>query len=86
MIRMICRNKVADFDKWKLVFDSHGEAHRDAGLALEHLWRGTEDANEVFFVLAVADIDKAKAFISAPDAEEIGRLAGVRDGDYWFVE
>lgn len=86
MIRMICRNKVADFEKWKSVFDSHSEAHRQAGLSLEHLWRGIEDANEVFFILAVADIDKAKAFISAPDAEETGRLAGVRDGNYWFVE
>jgi len=86
MIRMICRNKVADFAKWKAVFDSHSDAARAAGLSLEHLWQGMEDANEVFFIFAVADIDKAKAFISAPEAEEIGRRAGVRDGDCWFVQ
>ena len=83
---MICRNKVEDFDKWKSVFDSHSAALPGAGLALEHLWRGIEDANEVFFVLTVADIDKAKAFILAPDAEETGRRAGVREGNYWFVD
>lgn len=86
MIRMICRNKVEDFARWKSVFDSHSEAHRQSELALEHLWRGLEDPNEVFFVLTVADLDKAKAFISAPDAAETGRRAGVRDGNYWFVE
>jgi hypothetical protein len=86
MMRMICRNRVEDFDKWKSVFDSRSAEHRLTGLSLEHLWRGTEDPNEVFFILTVADIAKAKAFISAPDAEERGRLAGVREGNYWFVE
>ena len=80
------QKQVEDFNKWKSVFDSHSEAHRETGLALEHLWQGIEDANEVFFILTVADIDKAKAFISAPDAEETGRLAGIREGNYWFVE
>jgi hypothetical protein len=86
MIRMICRNEVEDFAKWKSVFDSHSDAHREAGLSLEHLWRGLEDANEVFFIFAVADIAKARAFVSAPDAKEAGRRSGVRDGNYWFVE
>src|SRR5262245_39237656 len=47
MIRMICRNKLADFTKWKSVFDSHAGAHRKAGLSLESLWRGIENPNEV---------------------------------------
>jgi hypothetical protein len=83
---MICRNKVADFVKWKSVFDSHSGAHREAGLSLEHLWKGAEDPNEVFYIFIVADIDKTKAFISTPDAEETARRSGVRDGNYWFVE
>jgi len=86
MIRMICRNKLADFAKWKSIFDSHSDAHHKAGLSLESLWRGVENPNEVFFTFTVADIDKAKAFISAPDAEETGRKSGVLDGDIWFVE
>jgi hypothetical protein len=31
MIHLLCRNKVADFAKWKQVFDSHARAHREAG-------------------------------------------------------
>jgi hypothetical protein len=86
MIRMVVRNKVEDFARWKSVFDAQSEAARQAGLSLEHLWRGVEDANEVFFIFTVADINKAKAFLSAPEAAETGRRAGVSDGNYWFVE
>jgi hypothetical protein len=82
---MICRNKVADYDRWKSVFDSHTTTHRQADLSLEHLWRGFEDSNEVFFIFTVADINKAKAFISAPDAGEAARRSGVETGNYWFV-
>lgn len=86
MIRMLCRNKIADFEKWKAVFDSHAGAHREAGLRLEHLWRSVEDPNNIFFVFEVGDIDKARAFINAPDAEEAGRASGVLDGEYHFIE
>lgn len=86
MIHLLCRNKVADFAKWKQVFDSHAEAHRHAGLTLEHIWRGVDDANSVFFVFWVDDIEKAKAFINAPGAEEVGRASGVIDGEYDFVK
>ncbi len=86
MIRMIVKNKVEDFARWKYVFDSHSADQAQSGLSQEHLWRGLDDANEVFFVLAVTHLDKAKAFISAPEAAETGRRAGVRDGNYWFVE
>jgi hypothetical protein len=85
MVRMLCRNKVADFGKWKAVFDSYNGAHQQAGLTLESLWRVLEDPSNVFFVFAVADLNRAKSFISAPDAAKTGRDAGVLAGDYWFV-
>jgi hypothetical protein len=86
MIYMLCRNQVRDFAKWKQVFDSHAEAHRKAGLRLEHLWQSVEDPNNVFFIFQVSDIEKARAFINAPDAEETGRASGVIDGEYHFVQ
>lgn len=85
MTYMLCRNKVADFNKWKNVFDSHTEEHRAAGLTLEHLWSNLDDPNEVFFLFAVADISKAKGFINAPKAAESGKASGVLDGDFHFV-
>jgi CRISPR/Cas system CSM-associated protein Csm4 (group 5 of RAMP superfamily) len=83
---MLCRNRIADFAKWKTVFDSHAQAHRDAALKLEHVWRSMEDPNNVFFVFQVLDINLARAFIQTPDAEEAGKASGVIDGEYHFVE
>jgi hypothetical protein len=86
MIVMLCRNRVADFAKWKTVFDSHAQAHRAAGLRLRDLWRGLEEPNHVFFVFEVADLEKARAFINDPTAAEAGKTSGVQDGEYHFLE
>ena len=76
---------MADFTAWKRGLDSHAEAHREAGLTLEHLWRNVDDPNEVFFVFEVDSMEKAKAFISAPSSAEAEEAFGVLEGDYWFV-
>jgi hypothetical protein len=68
------------------VFDSHARAHRDAGLHLINLWRDVEEPNNIFFLFEVADIDMARKFISQPEAAEAGRVSGVLDGEYHFLE
>jgi hypothetical protein len=86
MIYMLCRNRVADFSKWKSVFDSHAQAHLDAGLRFVHFWRSVEEPNNVFFVFEVQSTERARAFINAPEAAQTGKVSGVLDGEYHFVE
>jgi len=86
MTYMLCRNRVADFARWRAVFASHEQAHRNAGLRLATLWRGVEDPNHVFFIFEVASVDKAKKFISDPEAPKAAEASGVIDGEYHFVE
>lgn len=86
MIVMLCRNRVANFSKWKAVFDSHAQAHRAAGLRLRDLWRDLDDPNNVFFVFEVASLDDARAFISDPVAAEAGKTSGVLEEEYHFLE
>jgi hypothetical protein len=86
MLHMLCRNRVADFEKWKQVFDSHAEAQQAAGLNLLYLWRSLDDPRNIFFLFEVESLDKARAFISAPQAAEAGQKSGVIDGDVSFVE
>ncbi len=83
---MLCRNRVADFEKWKSVFDSSTPALRDAGLRLMNLWRDVEEPNNVFFLFEVEDTDKARAFITDPAAAEAGKTSGVLDGECHFLE
>jgi hypothetical protein len=86
MIVLLCRNRVADFAKWKGVFDSHAQAHRDAGLHLKNIWREAGEPNNVFFLFEVTDTGKARAFISNPAAAEAAGASGVVDGEYHFLE
>jgi hypothetical protein len=83
---LLCRNRVSDFTRWKSVFSSHEAAHREAGLRLMNLWRSLEEPNNIFFVFEVASMEKARAFISNPEAAEAGKASGVLDGEYHFVE
>jgi|SRR5271167_167214 len=86
MTYMLCRNRVADFPRWKAVFVSHAAAHQEAGLRLMHLWRSPEDADNVFFLFEVASMAKAKAFIGDPEAAKAAQSSGVLDGEYHFLE
>lgn len=86
MTQMLCRNKVRDYASWKEAFDSHREAQEAAGLVLKQMWRNMDDMSEVFFLFTVADIDQARAFISAEPPEDALEKYGVMDGNIWFVE
>ncbi len=86
MKRMLCRNRVVDFKLWWEVFSSHAEAHRAAGLDLEHVWRASGDFNNVFFIFRVRDLDKAQAFIDAPEAADAAAASNVLEGEYHFLD
>jgi hypothetical protein len=86
MTYMLCRNRVVDFARWKAVFASHAQAHREAGLHLVKIWRALDDPNNVFFLFEVTSIEKAQAFISNPEAAKAAESSGVLDGEYHFVE
>jgi hypothetical protein len=83
---LLCRNRVADFSRWKAVLASHAAAHCGAGLRLVNIWPGVEEPNNVFFLFEVASLDQARAFIGDPEAAKAGETAGVIDGEYHFVE
>lgn len=86
MTYMMCRTRASDFSVWKGVFDSHADAHRNAGLKLVNMWRSVEEPNNVFFLFEVADMDRANRFINSPDSAQAGEVSGVIDGEYHFVE
>jgi hypothetical protein len=85
MIYMLCRNRVADFLRWKAAFASHEAAHHDAGLRLVNTWRGVEEPDNIFFLFEVTSMDRAREFISNPESAKAGEASGVIDGEYHFV-
>jgi hypothetical protein len=81
------RHKVADFAKWKPVYDSHAPARANAGLKEEHLFRNIDNPSEVVLLFSAEDLNKAKAFVSSSDLRETMQKAGVIDKpDIWFLK
>jgi heme-degrading monooxygenase HmoA len=72
MYYLLAKHKVADFAKWRRIFDCHAKAHRKAGLHLLHLLRDTADPNLVIILFRADDLDKARAFTQAPEASKAG--------------
>jgi hypothetical protein len=79
MMHILVRHKVADFAKWKPVYDAHLSSRQRAGLKQEHLVRNADDLNEVLLLFSAEDVDKAKAFTASDDLRRAMEKAGVSD-------
>lgn len=86
MLDMLVKNRVEDYSRWKRVFDSQDPVAKEAGLHLTYLWRDVGDPNIVFFVFRINNLEKAQAFLADPKSTEIGKEAGVIDGEVHFLE
>ncbi len=78
MAHMLIRHKVADFGKWKPVYDAHRSAREAAGLKNLHIWRSADDPSEVVLLFEASDVAKAKAFVGSPDLKEKMQASGVQ--------
>ena len=74
---VVVRSRVADFDTWLAVFDSHEDARREAGILAHHINRAEDDPNDVSIFMALSDLEKAKAFAASDDLRERMQASGV---------
>jgi len=75
---MIVKHKVADFGKWKLVYDGHDSARLADGLHSYVIARGLQDSNMVLIAMKADDITKAKAFAKDPGLKTAMKKGGVK--------
>jgi hypothetical protein len=86
MTYVLVRHKVADFSKWKPVYDAHLGARQKAGLEEKYLLRNMENANETIILFEAEDVEKAKEFASSSDLRETMQKSGVIDKpDIYFL-
>jgi hypothetical protein len=79
MSHVLVRHKVADFAKWKAVYDTDAPVRQNAKLKQVHLLRGIDDPNEVVMLFAAEDLAAARAFVASPNLRETMEKAGVID-------
>lgn len=70
-------HRVEDVDRWKAGFDDHESARRAAGILGHHINRAEDDPHLITLLLAISDLDQAKAFTSSPDLGEVMQKVGV---------
>lgn len=76
-VRVMVKHKVKDWDAWKKSFDSHKQIRVDAGLTDRVVAHTVGDDHSVTVVCAVADMAKAKAFMSSKELKDKMAEAGV---------
>jgi hypothetical protein len=74
---LFIEHKIADYAKWKPVYDSHDSIRRAHGLSNYIIGRGMDDPNMVLIILKMDDATKAKELSASPDLKDRMQKAGV---------
>jgi heme-degrading monooxygenase HmoA len=84
---MLVRHKVADYEKWKPAFDTHGLTRQANGSRGGQLFRNASDPNELVALFEWDDLEKARQFAQSEDLREVMQGAGVVDHpDIYFLK
>ncbi len=87
MASMFVKHRVADYARWKPVFDDHEGMRREFGVTGHSLHRDADDANVIIIALRVADVGRAKEFAASDSLRAAMQRAGVQGPpEIWFAE
>ena len=75
---MMVRHQVADYVKWRAVFDEQDDIRRASGLTSVRVYQSADNPNEVVIAIDAADLEKAKAFASSDELKARMTSAGVK--------
>ena len=77
MIYLAAKQKVEDYDKWKLVFDEHSTQRRVQGSKGAKILRDANDPNKLVIITKWEDVETAKNFAKSKDLRVTMKNAGV---------
>jgi hypothetical protein len=77
MAKMYIRHKVADFAKWKVVFDEHEPMRKQFGFTNSVVFINSQNANDVLSVHHNASKAQAIKFTESSNLKEAMAKAGV---------
>jgi heme-degrading monooxygenase HmoA len=77
MATVAVRNRVADFDAWKIGYDEHGAVRKEHGSTGATVLRDASDPNEVLVLTYWPSLENARAFANDPSLREAMEKSGV---------
>jgi len=86
MATIVVRHKVADYKKWKPVFDEHEKVRREFGWTTHSIHRDAENPDLIVIIGRVKDINRAKEFTRSESLKAAVIKAGVQGvPEIWFL-
>lgn len=78
MATMMVKHRVANFESWKVVFDSMEPVRREHGWTGHEVYRDATDPNMVIIVNHMRDLEGAKRYGGSPALREAMAKGGVQ--------
>ena len=69
MDHVLARIRRAKMEDLKSMLKADMSKHAQQGLILRHIWRNTDDPDEILFIFTTADLNRARKFIEMEHAE-----------------
>lgn len=86
MSYLLVRHTVKNYEQWKKVFEE-SKPGAQGGFGGGKVLRGQDDPNEIFLLLEILDIHKAKEFMQSRNLKECMEKSGVIDKpDVFYLE
>ena len=87
MASMFIKHRVADYARWKPVFDEHEPLRIEYGTVGHSLHRDADDPNVIIIAFRVNDLNRAKEFASSEELRSAMERAGVLGPpEIWFAD
>jgi quinol monooxygenase YgiN len=77
MVNLYVRHLVADFAKWKPVYDGHESTRKEFGEKRSEVFTSTTNPNDVLLVFEWESRDRAQEFLETSNLKEVMESAGV---------
>ncbi len=77
MTYVLAIQKIEDYNKWKKVFDEHGNVRKTKGSKGAIIYRDSNDHKQLMIITEWENIDSAKNFALAADLKIAMKKAGV---------
>lgn len=69
--------KVKDYNAWRTSYNGHEQSRSSAGITNGRVFRSAEDQNDVVILADVADVSKARTWLSSPEMKTALEKSGV---------
>lgn len=79
-------HEVADYDRWKRIFDDAADLRREAGERTYQVLRSEHNPHNVVHFSSWTSLDDAKRFFESPELISIRAEAGVKSPQFIYLE